>query len=189
MGKVLSVECDVPEPFITQTARNMLNNGTLPKSVGSRVAQVDEKDTCMLLLGIYTATKFADASDRASQYAKLKREGEEGNQTFLNFLVKALKDIRNRRDRHVTFNDRARVPYHQLRIEIITSYPLAIVSVVPDFRRMALAFDGSAAFSEEPQTAQFWPSTKPRRSVTIPGDTLFAIVNRLFGVADHFPAD
>jgi hypothetical protein len=181
--KVLSVETDVPEPYIIQIARNLLNNGVLPKSVGSRIAQVEPEHVAMLLLAIFVATKFADGSARAQQYAALKWGGESGNMTFGTFLARALTDLHTSRNRHIRINRDITVPYSDLRIEIVTTYPAVGISAAPHFG--VPAFEGSINFADTPMLANYWPSTKPRTAVTIPGDTLHAIVNRLFGFVDH----
>jgi hypothetical protein len=186
-AKVVSIETGEPETFVSQIARSLINNRVLPKNVGKRLSEVDEVNTAMLLLAVYTATTFADAAGRASQYANLKMDGAEDGPPFINFLVKALTDIRNRPDHCFFVSGKVKVPYDELRIEIITSYPLVIVSSVPIFGKPA--FNGNINFADDPQLVKFWPSNKPRRSVTIPGHVLFEIVNRLFGFPDPSPAD
>lgn len=179
--KVLSVETGEPEAYVSQIARNLLNNDALPKTVGKRLSQVAPVDVSMLLLAIYTATKFSDASARALRYACLQWDGEPDGLAFGVFLSKALQELQTRQDRRITINDSISVSYEELRIEIITSYPLITLTSSPAIGQPA--FEGTISFAEEPKLARFWPSNKPRRSVTIPGHVLFAVVSRLFGIA------
>jgi hypothetical protein len=177
--KVMSIETGEPEPFVSQISRDLINNGVLPKSVGKRLSRVDEAGAAMLLLATYTATKFADATERAREYASLTWGGEPDGLTFGEFLTRALKGIQL--DRYVPINDDIRMLYDELRIEIVTSYPLVGVSCVPTIGRPA--FQGTIHFAGSPKDAKRWRSSKPRRGVTIPGYALANIVNRLFGFA------
>lgn len=179
--KVLSAETDEPEAFVSQIARNLINNDILPKTVGKRLSQVDEVQTIMLLLGVYTATKFADANARALVYAMLQWGGEADGLPFGAFLRKAMIDIQTRPDRRIRINDTITASYEELRIEIVTSYPLIRVMSSPSVGEAA--FEGAINFAETPKLARLWPSNKPRRSVTIPGHVLFTLVARLFGLA------
>jgi hypothetical protein len=179
--KVLSIETGEPEPFVSQIARNLLNNGVLPKTVGKRLSEVDSVNVSILLLAIYTATKFSDAAARALRYAVLQWDGEPDGLPFGVFLGKALQELQTRTDRRITINDSISVSYEELRIEIVTSYPLIILTSCPAIGEPA--FEGPISFAEEPNLARFWPSNMPRRSVTIPGHVLFAVVSRLFGIA------
>lgn len=177
MVKVLVAETDEAQALVTQVARNLQNNGDLPKNVGRRVSKVSEADVSLLLLGIYTATKHADASQRAREYTSLTWGGEPDGLLFGDFLTGALKDIRQ--DRRVRINDAIAAPFDEIRIEIVTSYPLVGVSCVPTL--VGPAFGGTVHFARTPRDARRWRSSKPRRSVTIPGYALFNIVSRLFG--------
>jgi hypothetical protein len=177
--KALIAETDEPPALVAQVGRNLRENDLLPESVGRRVAQVDERDVAMLLLGVYTATKLSDASQRAMEYASLTWGGEPNGLKFGEFLTRAIKDIAARPDRRVTIIDDAALPFDELRIEIVTSYPLVGVSSVPTIGRPS--FEGTIQFAGSPRDARRWRSSKPRRSVTIPGYALANIVSRLFG--------
>jgi hypothetical protein len=184
-AKVVSVETGEPESFVSQISRSLINSEVLPKNVGKRLSQVEEQHVTMLLLATYTATKFADAAERAMRYSRLKQDGEDGRLTFGTFLTRALKDLQIRHDASIRVNDKVLVPYGDLRIEIVTSYPMAIISAAPHFGNPP--FHGFINFAETPHTAKYWPSNKPRRSVTIPGYVLFEMVNRLFELPDPPP--
>jgi hypothetical protein len=182
--KVVSVETGEPEPFVSQIARNLLISGILPKNVGKRYSRVSETNLTMLLLGLYTAPKIADASQRARQYAELPLDGEHAGIGLADFLATVLSDLHTRDDRLVRIIPGVVVPYDELRIEIIATYPVVIVWRVELVGEASLE-RSITSFAETPALARYWPSPKPRRSVTIPGAALFAIVSGVFGTAPN----
>jgi hypothetical protein len=189
--KVFSIEAGMSEMYVRQIARDLLNHDELPRSAGKRIEPINEVGASKLLLAVYTATpitRIADATERARQYYRLTWDGEPDGLMFGDFLALAFRTIGDDRVRRVIINDQISVPFDVLRIEIITDYPAIAVSVVEDLGGV-LAFDGSIMFTEAPETAAFWPSHRPRHSVTIPGSFLFQITQGLRRMEDRAESD
>jgi hypothetical protein len=180
--KVIVAETGEPEATVNQIARYLVNIGELPKNRGRIVSKVDEGHLALLLLAIYTAVRHTSAPARAREYAELRRDGVPAGEPFLSFLTRALSDMRNRPDRHVRISEGIDVHSDDLRIEIITSYPLVIVSADMLFAEPPFEDIG---FAGTTTLMTFWPEHKPRRSVTIPGVALFAIVSGVFGTGPN----
>lgn len=179
--KVIAAETGEPEAMVTQVARYLVNIGDLPKNVGRRVSSVDEGNVALLLMAIYTSSRHTNAPARAREYANLRREARPDDVTFLTFLTDVLSDLRT--SGRIRIGGSITVYPYEMSIEIITTYPLVIVSAAfPLFAERAFEDFGFAG-TNAPMT--FWPSNKPRRSVTIPGDVLLAIVSHLFGTAEN----
>jgi hypothetical protein len=185
--KVFSVETDESEAFVRQIARDLTIHDELPRSAGKRFEQIDEVGLSKLLLAVFTdhrGSRITDAAARAVRYYKLRWGGEPDGLMFGDFLAMAFRTIGDDGFRRVIINDKIAVTFDVLRIEIITSYPAIEVSVVEDLGGER-AFDNSINFAEDPQTAAYWPSIKPRRSTTIPGHLLFQIVHALRRIGDR----
>jgi hypothetical protein len=186
--KVFSVEAGESEAFVRQVARDLVIHGELPRSAGKRLEQIDEFGLSKLVLAVFTdhrGSRITDAAARAAQYYKLRWNGEPDGLMFGDFLAMAFRTIGDDGFRKVVITDQIVVPFDVLRIQIITSYPAIEVSVVADLGEERPAFDGSINFAEDPQTAAYWPSLKPRRSTTIPGYLLFQIVHALRRIGDR----
>jgi hypothetical protein len=65
-----------PKPRVRAIARNLIDSGDLPKSVGSLPAQINEVHVALLLLAVCTAPVNADASRCAETWGAMTPDGE-----------------------------------------------------------------------------------------------------------------
>lgn len=164
---ILSTEMGEDESFVRQVARSLIDDNLLPKSKGRDIAQVKDSEIVMLMLAVLSANQVNSSTAQALKYFGLQNHDHGGEHPLLgHFITECLTSLKS--NSYVEIAEGGRVKFGNLRIEVITSYPLAFVQVLSKSGKPSEVL----TFARNHEEVAMWPSSRPRKSVTVPGHCL-----------------